>query len=702
MWYSAGVPRPLAQPIRLAIAVAYAACLIPISAAVNGSFPPPFGLQGMWLYVAIMSFLLAAFLMEPHHTTPKDALQNASVVLLGVVAVDIAEARIDPEAAAFGRLALVVYCMVVLGLAAAAILGKGDRSEPVRLAAVATRLVGRLGRARFLFGLLFVLAAYAAFGVSGESIVLLLAALVLIAVRPLEELQAIWSDMLASPNLITAVVERLEDPMIVVARLPRGTVAKIGSVVRLGTRGDATGVVVQATTILGSPLIRIALDQPLSLSEGGKLTLTGDPPRVGVVGHVGDGTNLSELMLVSPAMAGPHSLSEGRLLDVAVGDASALYQVVDCEIVDKRDGELQRSTVRIRARKLGRWNETMHRFEPILWIPDPGSPVRAVTAAAGAVADTRFVGRVPGTSYGVELDVADAVTHNTAIIGMLGVGKTTLAWEIMKRYLMSGVKVLALDITGQYANKFRSHYPAAVETEHLTHIGAAATLTAFRAQARELLTRFVAGDSRLLVLNLPRLRTTNVGHADITQVVAETALEVLQLSTPIVPPSPTPRLCIVLEEAHSLIPEWSSVLSDREKAAVNGTARSLIQGRKYGLGCLVVAQRTANVTKSVLNQCSTVLAMRGYDATGEEFLKNYMGETYTRLLGSLQDRQAVLVGRASTCRSPVLLELNDEGLFDAQVWTPGSSGIPVTRLWNDLPAGLAAAGQPAPVVPSSD
>jgi DNA helicase HerA-like ATPase len=119
----------------------------------------------------------------------------------------------------------------------------------------------------------------------------------------------------------------------------------------------------------------------------------------------------------------------------------------------------------------------------------------------------------------------------------------------------------------------------------------------------------------------------------------------------------------VFEEAHSLIPEWNAVASEGDKAATNGTAKAILQGRKYGLGCLVVTQRTANVTKSILNQCNTVFALRVFDDTGKEFLRNYVGDDYSSVLSSLEDRHAILYGRASSCQDPVLIRLNDRQDF---------------------------------------
>jgi uncharacterized protein len=65
------------------------------------------------------------------------------------------------------------------------------------------------------------------------------------------------------------------------------------------------------------------------------------------------------------------------------------------------------------------------------------------------------------------------------------------------------------------------------------------------------------------------------------------------------------RACLVYEEAHSLVPEWNSVVNEGDKNATSGTARAILQGRKYGLGCLLVTQRTANVTKTILNLAET-------------------------------------------------------------------------------------------------
>jgi DNA helicase HerA-like ATPase len=119
------------------------------------------------------------------------------------------------------------------------------------------------------------------------------------------------------------------------------------------------------------------------------------------------------------------------------------------------------------------------------------------------------------------------------------------------------------------------------------------------------------------------------------------------------------KVLLVFEEAHSLIPEWNSVASDGDKNATNGTAKVILQGRKYGLGSLVITQRTANVSKSILNQCNTIFALRVFDDTGKSFLENYIGKDYADTLATLDERHAIAIGKGLRLKQPVILRLNE-------------------------------------------
>ena len=119
------------------------------------------------------------------------------------------------------------------------------------------------------------------------------------------------------------------------------------------------------------------------------------------------------------------------------------------------------------------------------------------------------------------------------------------------------------------------------------------------------------------------------------------------------------RCCVVYEEAHSLTPEFNSIVVKEDSSHANGTAKVILQGRKYGLGCIIVTQRTANVTKSILNQCNTIFALRVFDDTGKSFLENYIGTDYSSILPTLEERHAVAIGKGIGLKQPIILQLND-------------------------------------------
>ena len=49
------------------------------------------------------------------------------------------------------------------------------------------------------------------------------------------------------------------------------------------------------------------------------------------------------------------------------------------------------------------------------------------------------------------------------------------------------------------------------------------------------------------------------------------------------------------------------------------------------------------VTKTILNQCNSVFAMRTFDDTGKEFLANYLGRSYADVLPNLSERHAIFL-----------------------------------------------------------
>ena len=382
-------------------------------------------------------------------------------------------------------------------------------------------------------------------------------------------------------------------------------------------------------------------------------------------------------------------LSEGRLVEARIGDhRGVLFQLIEGvtheEVVQQKN---KYGYARAKARKIGRWDAEERKFCHVPWLPSINAPVFLVDDAE-FVPNAGDVGHFPKTLYGVGLNMRDTVTHNTAILGILGIGKTYLSVELLERMIAEGTKVLCLDLTDQYAGLLADFLDPAYDAPANAALSAAGAggvphqnrelggshnrfKQAVLAHVRDFMD---PNNGRFLrVLNPAQFGVTrqlggmynnsaelgSLTACEITSIFSNAALKVSQE----LGMTDQARLCLVYEEAHTLVPEWNSVASDGDRNATSISARAILQGRKYGLGCLLITQRTANVTKTILNQCNTILAMRTFDDTGKDFLSNYIGADYAGVLPSLGPRHAVVFGKASSCENPVLIRLNDRDDF---------------------------------------
>ncbi len=692
------------QPIRLFAALGYLAILVATSGLLTGALLPPFDLRGAWLYTAAVSLIINRSLVEPFFTRPADALATAAVIFIAVTTGSSAGGEVPPNAVAAGRYWFAAYSLAVVLLAAAAILLK-DQPRLGFVAQAATRLVRSLGRSDVGFGALMVATAISAFAAEPSKLfVVLVLWLVIVEAAPIESLlHVVQSVRLMSGEL--GHVEAIQDPQTFLARINPTAGVDVGALVLVGPK-RVQAVVVDVTRILARPGIRATLAQSGPLSVGWPVYRAPEHPHP-VIGWVEAGTETQALVLrAEPQVAA--SLEEGELVEVAIGNRKALYQVIQASVMAMVDAGLPREAIRITAQKLGAWDDHARAFRSIPWLPQPGTPVYLLAEQVPAF-DRQAIGSLPHTNFGIRLDVNGAVTHNTAIIGILGIGKTRLAWELMRRAIAAGVKVVAMDITGRYSIHFSDLHPPQTErviTEWINEAtkselyskkvfsGESGNIALFRKTMIELLSALADSESSLLVLNPSDLKVSRLegfinksGQADnlalltaaeVTAIISEAFLAVAKERD-----APTDedvgKYWLVLDEAHSLIPERDATASSAEHRAAGVTARAIMQGRKYGYGCLLITQRTANVIKSVLNQCNTVFGMRIYDATGIDFLGNYIGTVYAQLLTHLGDREAVVFGRASSCNAPVIIRVNETDQVIQHYWHVAVTSVRATK-----------------------
>jgi len=113
---------------------------------------------------------------------------------------------------------------------------------------------------------------------------------------------------------------------------------------------------------------------------------------------------------------------------------------------------------------------------------------------------------------------------------------------------------------------------------------------------------------------------------------------------------------IVLEEAHRFI---GQSVAETAGAAKHATERIAREGRKYGLGLMVVSQRPAELSETALSQCGTFIAMRLTNPGDQNRIKSALPDTVANLaeaLPSLRTGEALVTGEAITLPTRVMIE----------------------------------------------
>ena len=386
-------------------------------------------------------------------------------------------------------------------------------------------------------------------------------------------------------------------------------------------------------------------------------------------------------------------ITEGTIVKTHIAGSEVLYQVINgiTKIVSN-SADSEYGYMCAVARKLGHYDAEHHEIKHVNWTPKVYEPVYLCKVNRDIdlqkIAKTS-IGRLPGSDMSIPIKNINAlVTHNTAVLGILGVGKSCLTFELIKKIVAAGIKVICLDITNQYAsdNGLYKYVPKAqivsdLQQEKIDELEQQSmrkgtseskstwgNVEEFKKLMESEVSGFMDADNKSVMVLNPEKYIVRRAATDfkITELKDVSLVEKVQIISELILKKcmdlgqiDKARCCVVYEEAHSLTPEFNSVVVKDDNSHANGTAKVILQGRKYGLGCIIVTQRTANVTKSILNQCNTIFALRVFDDTGKSFLENYIGKDYSDTLPTLEERHAIAIGKGIGLKQPVILQLND-------------------------------------------
>ena len=699
--------------------------LVIICALAFGNLYPPVGDSGFWFYTALLSVLVGSKIVTPFYVKPIDAISYAVPAFVSLMLVNNWGAWPVETKYSFGVVSA-LSATVLVGALLAIILNNWRNEKLQEISNIIRIFLEVFARPQVIYTPIIIFAMYAYhIGKPNELILISIALILTVAMSAgdavVKTFNRIRKTTKIGPRVSNfAEIAAYQQPNIILLRQVKDNDLPLKKIVYIKDRysnsklaltldlvGRDNGVLIRAVEIANlsssrckelksivSNDLAVLIDdnylQEICTSENIDLA-----QKDNVIGIVAPDSSIERIFF---EVVDNTDIEEGRLVTVNVQNQKVLYQIVGG--LTKEEVVHQKNTygyLRAQAQQVGIWNEERRKFTQFSWLPNINEPVY-LEAQENYVIEPDTIGHFPNSNYEVKIgNINHLVTHNTAILGILGVGKSMFAIELLERMMSEGIKVVCLDLTDQYSTELSDYYNAPYEKACLTRLKAATEQDRHAWQEKpeqggslpnlknaffEDLDGFINNtDGHVLkIYNPAEFVATRQDHApksfkvtgqwersaalfsvtpvEITKIVSETVLEILSSEM-----SENARVCLVYEEAHSLVPEWNSVVAEGDKHATSGTARAILQGRKFGLGCLLITQRTANVTKTILNQCNTIFAMRTFDDTGKDFLSNYIGRDYAQSLSSVKERHAVFFGRGSSCENPVLMKVNDRGNF---------------------------------------
>ncbi|HKO62686.1 MAG TPA: DUF87 domain-containing protein [Pyrinomonadaceae bacterium] len=634
--------------------------LLVIGYLATGSFG--FALQQFWFTAGLFLLILLSLVDQPHFS--KDANIFANGVTAWVSLLLVAEGSRNTIWWTFLAWSsyLIISSYFLMWVRSRELKREGPAIQFI------SRLNRQIGRPEALFSSLFLWGSFLQFKSPspGLNALLLFWAVFMIINLPAvsQALEELLTRKRRTSVSAIGVILRLISPRIAEARLSSDLPLNIvGKSLQISKDRIIVGeaVVIDDRFVAGQRIGRLAIvtmedrwsvvsnESPSSIDLT-LLNTSADEPAEIPISVTDVGSEIGKLVFhVHPDL----NLQSGEVVWTELNNTTkAFYQIVSGQVfqVNVPEGNCVQS-IRVLAGQLGIWDAKQCRFETVTWVPPAGELVHR--ADVGSAGDHEIpvghvvVGRVPNSDFPIHINIQEIVTHNSALIGVTGSGKSYLAFHLIEAMAANNIKVMILDMSRQHYLFLTPLNPTPLKTP-----GDVAG--------------WLGGES---LIGIHQYATASASYPFVTSQFVEEAFKELSKTTLKPGENEPARLCVVFEEAHSIIPEWNQVAMEGDKGHVNKTARIILQGRKFGMGSLIVTQRTANVTKTILNQCNTIFALQSFDQTGLDFLKNYMGDEYSHAISTLPTRRAILVGKASSSARPIIMEIDD---FSKR-WRPAKS-----------------------------
>ncbi len=683
--------------------------------------------------------ILGSYVSEPYFTKPVDVISNSVAVIIALIGVRTPQSFFAYKSLLITSVGLLISSIILIFLSYFPLIVKFQR--------FLFRLVTKIGSAKWLFSIMYLLTLFSYFRDDPQRFLILYSFWLFIVFKePVEKLvdwaTKLWLYLEKSNKFseILGVAIGCENPFLYkieidfqkhkALELERGQLVYLS----LEQHKGAVGIIVNEKHLLNKKWVTIYLLQEDHQSL--KINLTTNEfitdsktiyskdncvylldivklpeetrskiqsnylykNRNNFLGYISEGSNIHKiyfLSLIDLKNENYKSLKEGTVVKTSIHDRETLFQIIDGKTDEEKleNHDMYGYLVGV-AQKLGHYNKETNELDMAKWLPNIFSPVFLLDSHTSPVIGGNTIGKLPMTDLEIVIkDYDSLVTHNTAILGILGIGKSCLTFELIQKVILNTeVKIICIDITNEYKKKLPDYIDNSLIQDELPkdclnnlktnnkdgntdNPNSWGNEDLYKDILNKGLADFYKSDKRILLINPDWHSVAKAGSqfkiqykveltvSEKTRLISERLFIYAKQTWEAVNDDDRKtikaKFLLVFEEAHSLIPEWNSTANPGDQSASNGTAKVILQGRKYGLGSFAITQRTANISKSILNQCNTIFALRVFDDTGKQFLENYIGPDYANTLPTLEERHAIVVGKALKLKQPVIIELND-------------------------------------------
>ncbi len=675
----------------------------------TGNYLPTTDTKNLWFYSGLFMILFSILFIEPYYTSPKNIITNTIPLLLVFLSIETTfESKIIWNIAFWSIFTLLVLSIIPLALSDK---NKSPEHWKNKITNFLKKIVVFAGRGKIIYSAMFLLFLYTNI-VSNTTenfqkifdmqfIFLMILWGLILSIDP-KELHNIFYIRKKEINKDTiGEIFGVQSKKVFLVKLfdDRKSIKKFDVVKFRYSMQDSddfyiTGIVFDTyllnqekwTKILQLKTIK---KESLNLEKNIVYKVSEKSERESIelnlrvkdfVGIIINGSNIGKIKFEYSKKN--DDLQEGDLVELKMGEKTLFYQVVNGFTEKERlENKNEMGFIEGEAVQLGEWQNDKLSFQKFGWVPSINTPIFKANTENITIQEFNYpyyqLGVIPNTSLPSVINLNEAVSHHMALLGVTGSGKSFLAREIITELNNNDTKVICIDFNNEFIKELSPRPTSIISEEKSKEIFTEieklnAELAKYENQQNprtissckknifnefktEIETFLSSKTKEIKIFELPEI-SNNRNSLDYTRYFFDTLFKIVRKNYK---GESAKKISIVLEEAHTIIPEWNFAgTSDKtSQSLVNNIGQIALQGRKYGIGFLVIAQRTANVSKTILTQCNTVICFQAFDDTSIGFLGNYIGKDLVQTLPNLKQYHAIATGKAIKSNIPMIVDL---------------------------------------------